>query len=251
MLTAERHRMIVELLKKKDIVSIQELVDETKTSESTIRRDLVQLEEKKALKRVHGGASRIQKKLDEPNILEKSAKNLSAKKAIAKYSASLIENGDCIYLDAGTSTLQLIQYLDSALEIVVVTNGVTNIEPLLSKGIRTYVVGGFLKASTNAMIGKDALASIQSYRFDKCFLGVNGIHPSLGFTTPDPEEAAMKKKALELSKESYVLADRSKIGEIAFSEIADISKASIITNDIDEETQDLYKEKTIIKVVTS
>lgn len=239
------------MLKQKNIVSLQDLVNETKTSESTIRRDLVLLEQRNALKRVHGGASRLQGKLDEPDIVEKSTKNLQAKDKVAKYAASLVENGDCIYLDAGTTTLQMIQYLSNENEIVVVTNGLTNIQPLLNKGIKTYLIGGSIKPKTGAMIGRGALSGIENYRFDKCFLGVNGIHSTLGFTTPDPEEALIKQKALRLSREAYVLSDDSKFGEIAFSEIASLCEAIIITNELSKEKMNLYKEKTAIKVVTS
>lgn len=182
---------------------------------------------------------------------EKSTKNIQAKKEVAKFSASLIEDGDCIYLDAGTSTLHIIPYLNNHFDITVVTNSLTNLVPLLNKGIKTYVIGGFLKPRTNAMIGEGAIKSIGSYRFDKCFIGVNGIHPTLGFTTPDPEEAALKKKALQLSQESFVLADRSKFGQIAFSEIAPISSATIITNEMTKELLQPYKGKTSVKVVTS
>jgi len=251
LLTAERHRIILEMLKKKDIVSLQELISETNTSESTIRRDLIELEKKHALKRVHGGAARLHGKLEEPDILEKSTKNLQAKDRIARYAAMLVEDGDCIYIDAGTTTLQMIPYLPDESSIVVVTNGLTNIQPLLSKGIKTYLIGGSIKPKTGAMIGMGALKGIENYRFDKCFLGVNGIHSSFGYTTPDPEEAFIKQKALHLSREAFVLSDSSKFGEIAFSKIAPLSKASIITDNLNKETHELYKQKTKIKVVTS
>jgi DeoR family fructose operon transcriptional repressor len=247
MLTIERHSIILNILKTKEIVSIQELVTDTKTSESTIRRDIIQLEEKKLLKRVHGGAARLQGSIKEANLHEKSTKNLTGKDQIARFAADLVESGECIYLDAGTTTQQMIQYLPP--DIVVVTNGITHIEPLLNKGIKTYLAGGFVKENTGAMIGKGALTGISQYRFDKCFLGVNGIHPRYGFTTPDPEEASMKQQALKLSRKVYVLADDSKWGEISFAEVAPLSEAVIITNNIDEEIRLEYEEKTELKVV--
>ncbi|MED1204318.1 DeoR/GlpR family DNA-binding transcription regulator [Heyndrickxia acidicola] len=249
MLTVERQNIILNILKMKETVSIQELVAETNTSESTIRRDIIQLEDKKLLKRVHGGAARLQGTIKEANLHEKSNQNLSGKDQIARYAASLPGAGECIYLDAGTTTLQMIQYLP--LDIVVVTNGVTHIEPLLARGIKTYLAGGFVKGSTGAMIGNGALYGISKYRFDKCFLGVNGIHPIYGFTTPDPEEASMKQQALKLSREAYVLADDSKWGEIAFALISPLSEAVIITNDIDAEMMLEYEAKTELKVVKS
>lgn len=249
MLTPERHRLILDLLKEKQSVKIQELVELTNTSDSTIRRDLTQLEEEKYLKRIHGGAALLQRKLAEPNVSEKSTKNFQQKKLIAKEAASLVEEGDCIFLDAGTTTMQMIDFLPMDKDIVVVTNGSTNIDSLMSKGIKTFLIGGFLKPVTGAMVGRGALVALDQYRFDKCFLGVNGIHLELGYTTPDPEEAAIKLSALKLSREKYVLADHSKFGEIAFSNIANLSDARIITNETEEDFDQQYIKNTVIKVV--
>lgn len=250
MLTPERHRIILQLLKDKSIVKIQEVMDLTKSSESTIRRDFSQLEEQRFLKRIHGGASRLQGKLQEPSMIEKSSKNLQEKRQIAKYAAGLVEEGDTIYMDAGSTVMEMIEFLPNK-NIVVVTNGLMHITPLLKKGISTYLIGGLIKPNTNAFIGRGALASLDLYRFDKCFMGVNGIHPQLGFTTPDQEEALVKQKAVSLSREAYILADNTKFAEISFAKIADINEATIITNDLEDETQEQYRNKTLIKVVTA
>jgi DeoR family transcriptional regulator, fructose operon transcriptional repressor len=250
LLTPERHQLILQLLKERNIVKIQDLVELTNTSESTIRRDLSQLEDDKFLKRIHGGASRLQGKLQEPSMIEKSSKNLQEKRLIAQYAANLIEEGDCIYLDAGSTVKEIIHFL-SVKDIVVVTNGLMHITPLLEKGIPTYLIGGYAKQNTKAIIGRGALASLDLYRFDKCFMGVNGIHPQFGFTTPDQEEAMVKQKAISLSREAYVLADETKFSEISFSKISDIHEATIITNEISNETMNMYKSRTTIKVVTA
>ncbi|UQD52363.1 DeoR family transcriptional regulator [Bacillus methanolicus] len=248
MLTPERHQLILQLLKEKQTVKIQELVDLTKTSESTIRRDLTQLEKGKFLKRIHGGAARLQGKLQEPSMTEKSSKNLHEKRQIAQYAAQLVEEGDCIYLDAGSTVLEMIPYLPK--DIVVVTNGLMHLGALLDRNITTYIIGGFAKRTTNAVIGRGAVASLELYRFDKCFMGVNGIHPEFGYTTPDQEEAFIKQTAISLSREAFVLADSSKFSEIAFAKFGDLHEATIITNELDTETSELYKSKTTIKVVT-
>jgi DeoR family transcriptional regulator, fructose operon transcriptional repressor len=250
MLTPERQRLILQLVKEKAVVKIQDLVEVTGASESTIRRDLTQLEQDKFLKRIHGGAARLQGKLQEPSMTEKSAKNLHEKQRIAKYAASLVEEGDSIFLDAGSTTYEMIPFLP-AKDIVVVTNGLLHLLPLLERNINTYIIGGFVKRNTNAIIGRGALASLEQYRFDKCFLGVNGIHPQFGFTTPDQEEALIKQRAMDLSREAYVLADFSKFSEIAFAKIADIDKAVVITNEMDKETKEYYTAQTSIKVVTA
>ena len=250
MLTPERHQLILQMIKEKPIVKIQELVDVTEASESTIRRDLTILEEGKFLKRVHGGAARLRGKLQEPSMTEKSTKFLQEKRQIAQYAAGLVEEGDSIYLDAGSTVFEMINFL-SVKDIVVVTNGLMHLSLLLEKNIETYVIGGYAKPKTNAIIGRGALASLEQYRFDKCFLGVNGIHPHSGYTTPDQEEAMIKQKAMSLSRESFVLADDSKFSEITFAKIADLHEATIITNSIDEDHKGQYTSKTSIKVVTS
>ncbi|RLQ95359.1 DeoR/GlpR family DNA-binding transcription regulator [Falsibacillus albus] len=249
MLTEERQTLILDLLKQKDVVKIQEIIDLTNASESTIRRDLTQLEELKFLKRVHGGASRLQGKLNELSVTEKTFKNHHEKQLIAKKACSLIEKGDCIYLDAGTTTLQMIDHLPD-LEIVVVTNGLQHVGQLVKKGFKTYLIGGYVKPKTNAMIGKGAVNSLKEYRFDKAFMGANGIHPDSGYTTPDPEEAFVKNSAMELAREAFVLADHSKLGEISFAKIADLNKACLVTDEHDEDLRS-YQRKTMVKVVTS
>lgn len=250
MLTPERHKIILEILKQKHTAKIQEFVEKTNSSESTIRRDLSQLEEDKKLKRVHGGASLIQQKSQELSIHEKSEINLEEKNMIAKYAAKLIEDGDCIYLDAGTTSYQMIPHIE-AKNIKVVTNGFTHIDTLLEKDIDTYIIGGYVKNKTRALIGSGAIDSLSQYRFDKSFIGVNGVHIEYGLTTPDPEEANVKRIAMNLSQETYVLADSSKFQEVAFAQISDLRKATIITNKVEQEILSDFTKKTTIKVVTS
>ncbi|MFD2043569.1 DeoR/GlpR family DNA-binding transcription regulator [Ornithinibacillus salinisoli] len=248
MITAERHRIILQLLEQNNIVRIHELVEELHSSESTIRRDLSELEKKNKLKRVHGGASLLHQKREEPSVLEKSTKNLSEKKLVAKYAASLIKDNDCIYLDAGTTTYQMIPYI-KAKDITVVTNGPNHLKPLLERGIHTYLLGGFVKPRTEALIGQLAIESLRKFRFDKTFIGINGIHLNYGYTTPDPEEAALKEIAIKQGQQVYALADHTKFHEVTFTKIAELEDAVIITNETDQETLTDFREKTSIEVV--
>lgn len=247
LLTEERHKLILDILSKKGIVKINEFVELTDTSESTIRRDLSYLESVNALKRVHGGATLLKGRYTELSYNEKLDKNISEKDAIAQYAASLVQDGDCIYLDAGTTTFEMIKYINKT-NIIIVTNGLKHIESLVEKGINAYILGGRVRTITKAIIGIDALKSLERFRFDKAFMGMNGIHIEYGFTTPDTEEAALKETAIRLSKEAYVLADESKFGEVAFCKVTDLSNAAVITN-AETENLEAYKERTNIKVV--
>ncbi|MBL3649419.1 DeoR/GlpR family DNA-binding transcription regulator [Bacillus vallismortis] len=249
MLTPERHQLIIDQIEKHDVVKIQELINLTNASESTIRRDLSTLEERGFLKRVHGGAAKLSDIRLEPDMLEKSSKNLHDKLKIAEKAVSLLEEGDCIYLDAGTTTLHMIDFMDKSKDIVVVTNGVMHVDALIRKEISFYLLGGYVKHRTGAIIGGASLIAMDQYRFDKSFLGTNGVHTEAGFTTPDPDEALLKQKAVKQAKHAYVLADPSKFGEISFSAFAGIGDATIITTGAEELTFDNYQEKTVVKVV--
>ncbi|AZB43964.1 DeoR/GlpR transcriptional regulator [Bacillus sp. FJAT-42376] len=250
MITSERHSRILALIEEKEIVNIQELVDATQSSDSTIRRDLSQLHKEKKLKRVHGGAEVLHQKGTEPDIEQKSDINLESKQKIGQYAAEMVKDGDRIFLDAGTTTLQMIPYL-AGKNIMVVTNGLTHLESLASHHIPTYLIGGYMKQTTKALIGARAISSLTEYRFDKCFMGVNGIHADSGYTTPDPEEAAVKTSAIRCSQKAYILADSSKFDEITFAKIAELHEAIIITEKLDDYLLAEYTEKTEIKVVST
>ncbi|MDR4890359.1 DeoR/GlpR family DNA-binding transcription regulator [Fredinandcohnia sp. QZ13] len=251
MLTPERHQLILSLLKEHGVVKLQELIERTNSSESTIRRDLVQLEQENQLKRVHGGAALMHGNRTEPSYKEKIAKNIKEKIAIAKFASQFIQEGDSIFLDAGTTTQEIIPFLDHE-GLTVVTNGVNLIEPLLERGIATYLIGGIIKPQTKAMIGSRALSSLNLYRFDKCFLGVNGIDLRYGFTTPDPEEALIKQTAMGLAKKSFILADHTKFNEVSFSRISSLKDAVLITDDgLTKKELTSYQEHINIKVVTT
>lgn len=250
MITAERHHIILDLLTRNGVVDLQSLVQRTKSSESTIRRDLALLEEQGLLKRIHGGATLPYSKIDEPNLQDKSSKNLHDKQLIAQAAASMIHDGDCIYLDAGTTVSEMIPFFNTK-NIVIVTNGVMHVDALASANITTYLIGGRIKTNTKAIVGSVAQENLKKYRFDKCFLGINGINTKYGFTTPDPEEAILKKIAMDLAEETFVLADKSKFTETFFAKVADIETANIITANVDNEAISEYLEKTNMKVVTA
>lgn len=248
MLTNERKQVILSLFEGKDTVKIQEVMDITNASESTVRRDLTELENEGKLKRIHGGATVIGRKLHELSVVDKTSKNIQEKKELAKFAASIIQEGDCIFIDAGTTIFQMIPYLKDK-KVVVVTNGLTHVDALTEQGIPTYLTGGYVKGKTGALVGPQTIQSLQNYRFDKCFLGVNGFDCKFGYTTPDPEEAAVKQTASEFSQKTYVIADHTKYGEVSFSNISAMGQATLITTPLPDHVIDELNQKTTVKVV--
>lgn len=249
MLTPERHQCILAMLKEKDTVRINDLVEVTGASESTIRRDLSELEEQRLLKRVHGGASSLQNKIEEPTILEKAVKYEQEKVAIARYAASLVKERDSIYIDAGTTTSRIVPFLPFE-NIVVVTNSPDIGIQLIKRNIKTILLGGELKAATWSLVGREAIKCISQYRFDKCFLGTNGIDITHGLTTPDPDEAYVKQLALKFSDERYIVCDSHKFNRVTFAKVGDLRGVTVITDDgLSVEDQQSYGKLTNVKVV--
>ncbi|MFT8348434.1 DeoR/GlpR family DNA-binding transcription regulator [Clostridium saccharoperbutylacetonicum] len=234
MFTEERYNIILQELKVKGIVSVTDLVKLLDASESTVRRDLNSLDSEGLLKKIHGGAISIDESASKYDykVNIRQSLNVDEKSEIAKYSASLIEEGDVIYLDAGTTTELVIDFI-STNNITAVTNGIVHAKKLLERGIKTFIVGGELKAITEAIVGTTAVEELKKYNFTKGFFGVNGISNQGGFTTPDVNEAMVKEQAMKMCKESFVLADHSKLEKVSFITFGAISDSKIITFRID------------------
>ncbi|MBZ5201901.1 DeoR/GlpR transcriptional regulator [Planomicrobium chinense] len=247
MLTNERHDFILKLLEEKQTIKIQDIVELTAASESTIRRDLTELENRQKLERVFGGAVLPGRNLAEPSVADKSAQNLQEKISLAKFASGFVQQGDSVFLDAGTTTFQMIPFLMEK-DLVVVTNGLTLVEALNEQGITTYLTGGMIKPRTGALVGAQTIQSLKNYRFDICFLGVNGFHPDYGYTTPDPEEAAVKKMASSLARKTYVLADHSKSNKVSFAKIMDLEEATLVVDELSADTFEILEKKTTVKV---
>ncbi|MFD1362470.1 DeoR/GlpR family DNA-binding transcription regulator [Lentibacillus salinarum] len=246
MLTEERHQLILDLLKQDHIVKSQHLIDVIGCSESTIRRDLDQLEEAGELIRIHGGAKRAYQLDAEQTASEKSFKNVQAKDMIGQKAAGCIDQDDVIYIDAGTTTYAMLPYLTHQ-SITVVTNGIQHASLLADQGIETFLTGGKIKQATKAMIGSQSLHDLSNYRFDKAFLGMNGIDLAFGCTTPDPEEAALKQMAHKQAAVTLLLADQSKWDKVNFAKVCDLEDFTIITDTLDNHLKHYYDKTTIME----
>ncbi|MCB5955467.1 DeoR/GlpR family DNA-binding transcription regulator [Enterococcus sp. CWB-B31] len=249
MLTEERHKKIKELLEQQSIVKSQDLTSYLNASESTIRRDLQDLEKAGLLERIHGGAKIKNDLGTEQSMIEKSVKNVQNKQLIAETAADQVADGDVIYLDAGTTTLEMIPFL-ALKKITAVTNSVHHAAKLVDLNINTIILGGTLKLSTKAIIGASGMEQLQQFRFNKAFMGMNGVHPEFGLTTPDPEEAALKRLAIQHADQAFILADQSKLNKITFTKVADLDGVILLTDYCPEDLLKEFQEKTIVKEVS-
>lgn len=227
MLNIQRYNLILELIKKRKNIKLNEIVEELDVSEATARRDLNFLEEKGKIRRVHGGAVLVEDR--EENIGYKKLLHSEEKNKIGKKAASYVKNGDTVFLDAGSTTECVIKYIAEKEGIKVVTNGFTHIDELMKLGIETYLLGGRIKQKTGAVVGSTALFSLKSFNFDVVFIGANGINID-GYSTPDSEEVIVKSEAVKRGKKVYFLCDHSKFGEKSFINFASFTDGKLITD---------------------
>ncbi len=231
MLTEQRYEIILKLLAEQGSVTVTEIKELLDTSESTVRRDITALHKAGRLTKVFGGAVAAEHVTapQELTVAQKAAVHMEEKRLIAAYAAGLVEPGDFVYLDAGTTTGCLADCLEEK-SATYVTNGVAHAQKLAARGFKVILVGGELKSSTEAVIGSQALRTLRDYHFTKGFFGTNGIIRKAGFTTPDAVEALVKRTAMEQCADRYVLADQSKFGKVSSVTFADFESAKIVTD---------------------
>lgn len=247
MLTEERYSIILETVNKQRSVKLSDLCVLLDTSESTIRRDLNALAEKGMLTKVHGGAIALDDSFTfiEHNVEEKSKLFAVEKEAIAKFAASLVSNDDFVFLDAGTTTEKIIDYLPER-NATFVTNGLIHAKKLAQRGFKVFIPAGEIKLTTEAIVGAECVLTLQNYNFTKCFMGVNGISLSAGLSTPDKNEASIKTAVLNNSQKVYVLADHSKFDKVTSVTFAPLNRCKIITDKLEDRK---YLTKASIKEV--
>lgn len=214
----ERLQEICKYVQSNTRASVRRLCRVFDVSESTIRRDLTELEKRRMLKRTHGGAVCLESVGLEPTYVEKQDRYQAEKQRIAARAAELIEDGDSVLIDSGTTTLYLAPYLTKFKKLTVVTNSINLMQQLIAcAGITLICVGGTLRPNTMALVGPIAEINLGRMRLDKAFIATNGMDAAMGLSTPNLLEAATKEKMIAVSEQVYVLADHSKIGRVFFA----------------------------------
>lgn len=235
MLTERRQEEIVRLVYERESITVAELKEILNTSESTIRRDIITLDKEGRLTKVFGGAIALhpaQIVNKELSMVQKQELQTTEKQAIARYAASLIEPEDCVYLDAGTTTGWMIEYIRQE-KATYITNALSHAKRLADKGFNVILIGGEPKSSTDAIVGGEAVLNLQKYHFSKGFFGVNGVDRLSGFTTPDVKEAVVKQAAVKNTQPAhrYFLTTSSKFGEVYAVTFAGFEGGTILTED--------------------
>ena len=200
----------------------------------TVRRDLDLLNDQGLLEKVHGGATAsASSSLFEPGFVVKSELQLVEKEAIAEAAVSLVTPGMAVALSAGTTTYALARRLVDIPGVTVVTNSVPVSDVLYRRGNadQTIIVTGGVRTPSDALVGPFAVSALQTIHVDLVFMGVHGMDPHSGFTTPNLLEAETNQALVRSGRRLVVIADHTKWGVIGISSIARLDQADVLITD--------------------
>lgn len=234
MLAAERQNRILDEVQQRGAIRVSELSRLLQVSDMTIRRDLDALAARGQLDKVHGGATvKRAPSTEEPGFEVKWVRQTSEKEAIATAAAQLVSPGSAIGLSAGTTTWTLAHRLVGIADLTVVTNSMRIADVLHSAGKTgpNVILTGGVRTPSDALVGPLAVAAIGSLHLDLVFLGVHGMDPVAGFTTPNLLEADTDRALVAAGRRLVVVADHTKWATVGISTIAQLRQADIVVTD--------------------
>jgi len=226
-----RLREMENYILERDTVSMEELRKKFNISMNTVRMDVAQLVDKGAVKKVYGGVCSNEKSNLVP-FEERQLKNSNKKMAIGKLASSLVQDGDIIYIDSGTTAMCLVEYLRDTKDVTILTNSVNVINrgiPLPNLNI--ICLSGTLERKTNSFISADTAGILEKYNINKAFMASTGITEDGAVTNSSPLEFEIKKAAIANSKEVYLMIDSDKYGKSALLTYATVLEFDMVVTD--------------------
>lgn len=237
-LSEERKRVIMEQLKLEGQVKVPDLSLRLTVSEETVRRDLLLLERDGLVKRVYGGAVLVKPSSYEPPYLQRQKVKAEEKERIGQAAAALIESGDTIAIDVGTTTLELAKAIAGREGLTILTNSLAvayHLMESLNSGRFTgkiIVIGGELNPQQQSMSGTLGESVMSQFRVDKAFISAGGISPTRGISDYDLAETGMSRRMAEAASQTIILADDSKLDKEAFVEIMPLRRVHAIVSNV-------------------
>ncbi|MDH5224959.1 MAG: DeoR/GlpR family DNA-binding transcription regulator [Actinomycetota bacterium] len=230
-LPAERYRLIEALLRERRAVRVSALAEELGVSEVTVRRDLEELEHRGTLERTHGGAISAQRLRHEAPYSEASAANSGPKRAIGAAAAGLVRPGDSVFLNGGTTTLQVFRHLRAS-DAHLVTNHVGMAMEADGQGMELLLIGGDYRPQSNSCTGGFAVETLRRVFATRAFIGVEGLSLRSGLTTPAAPEAEVARVMIEQTTgDVVVVADHTKVGTVADFAVASLDRVTALVTD--------------------
>ncbi|MDQ0989207.1 DeoR/GlpR family DNA-binding transcription regulator [Streptomyces sp. V3I7] len=240
LLAEQRRALIVDEVRRRGGVRVNELTRKLGVSDMTVRRDLDALARQGVLEKVHGGAvPLVEASTHEPGFEAKSALELTAKEDIARAAAQLVAPGTAIALSGGTTTYALAHQLLEMPDLTVVTNSVRVADVFHSaqrssgqrQGAATVVLTGGVRTPSDSLVGPVADQAIAALHFDVLFLGVHGISAEAGLSTPNLAEAETNRRLVQSARRVVVVADHTKWGTVGLSSFASLDQVDTLVTD--------------------
>jgi DeoR/GlpR family transcriptional regulator of sugar metabolism len=232
LIPAQRREKIQEYLAVHQIARTADLCDLLETSEATVRRDLEWMEQKGILERTHGGAILSQRMILEQEYQQRAQHHPEEKKRIGELAASLIEDGDIVFINSGTTATQVLQHIRRDARITVFTNNVSAVMELGEPGFHYNLIGGEFQPRSNSLAGRFALDNLNLVYANKAILGVDGISLKHGCTVPSLPESEVVRKMIERTRGQVVIAaDYSKWGVVSNYQISTVDEVDKLVTD--------------------
>lgn len=238
MYAMERHQLIVDRARERGRVEVHKLAAELDVTPETIRRDLSALERLRLVRRTHGGAIPVERIGYETDLADRETQHVDLKRRIAQAALDLLPDEGAVLLDAGSTTAQVAHLLPTDRELTVVTNGLTAATILVHRpNVTLHLIGGRIRPRTLAAVDEWAVAALGDVFADVVLLGTNGVSVTHGLTTPDRDEAAVKRAMISSSRRRVLLADHTKFETDHFARFGRLADLDVVVTDdgIDDE----------------
>ncbi len=249
----ERKKKLIDYINEKKQVKVADLCDLFSVSSSTIRNDLRELDNAGFIVRTHGGAIKRTKTSYETLINEqREQSNREAKRAIAFAALDMIENGDTIILDTGTSVRELAHLLGQKQDITLVTNDIATASILESNATcEIFLIGGLIRRGFHCTLGYGMYPLLDSLSVDKAFIGTNSFSLEKGASAPSIPQAEIKRHMIQAAAKVILLCDESKLESNSFMSFASCEEINtLITNSMDRELRQLYEARGLEVICT-
>lgn len=250
--TVDRRRQILEQIHEQGQVFIRKLSEQFKVSEVTVRNDLEQLERKNLLIRARGGAINFEGHVGaDRQIAEKNRINYRQKALIGERAAGLINEGETIILDSGTTTAEIVKNISDFKKLNIITNALNIVELLIAHPhVNTIIPGGYFRQNSMSLVGPLAERNLRNFYVDKVFLSADGFDTKYGIYTPNIDESHLNQIMIEVAKEIILVVDSSKFKRKSLAFICPVEKLDIVVTDGGISSEDKQRlEEVDIKVI--
>jgi DeoR family transcriptional regulator, fructose operon transcriptional repressor len=246
-----RRTRILSSVEVKGTIKVVELARQLEVTEMTIRRDLIELEREGLVKRVHGGVISARGRSYEPTMLMRNTIHSEEKKRIGKRAAAMVNEGDCIGLDVGTTTIEVARNLVGKRNLTIITPSLVIANLMANQpDIRLVLPGGIIRPGEVSMVGDLTLRAFDIFHMDLLFLGMGGIDSKAGMTEYNWEDTLVKQAMLKAAKEVVIVLDASKFERIATINVAPITAVNtMVTNQAPPPPLSEELEKAGVKVI--